>query len=287
MNGSTVATAPRAEIFPPPRAPRGPSRWLALIDRDRRELVRFWPVVQNMVVQDLRVRYQRSLLGFFWTLLNPILMMATLTLVFAQLLDENWRDYCTYLFAGLVPWGLLAGILTDSAYCIIINESLIRKIYLPKLIFPLTRVLFHLIISVLTMAAMFVLLVPLGARVSWPMLLLPVVVLMFTVFAAGLGLVIATLNTFYRDCGHLVGVVLQAWYFATPILYKSSKFRDFPWILTLNPARPFIGMFQEIIWGGNLPDRITFLVAAAIMAASLGVGYAAFKSAEDKLVFRL
>jgi ABC-2 type transport system permease protein/lipopolysaccharide transport system permease protein len=287
MNGSTVATVPPAEIFPPPRAPRGPSRWLALIDRDRRELPRFWPVVQNMVVQDLRVRYQRSVLGFFWTLLNPILMMATLTLVFAQLLEADWKKYCIYLFAGMVPWGLLSSILMDSSFCIIVNESLIRKIYLPKLIFPLTRVLFNLVIFVLTMGAMFVLLVPLGARPSWPMLLLPVVAVMFTIFAAGLGLVAATLNTFYRDCGHLISVLLQAWYFATPILFEANRFKDFAWVLSLNPAYPFIRMFQVIIRDGIWPQWTTFLVAAAIMTVSLGVGYAAFKSAEEKLVFRL
>src|SRR5689334_18156066 len=209
---TSTPTVPHAEYFPPPRSTRGPSRWLAAVAEERRQLVRFWPVLQNMVVQELRVRYQRSVLGFFWTLLNPILMMATLTLVFSQLWGKDWQKYCIYLFAGMVPWGLLIGILNDSAYCIILNESLIRKIYLPKLIFPLTRVLFNLVIFILTMGAMFVLLIPLGARMSWPMLLLPVVVVMYTVFAAGLGLVVATLNTFYRDCGHLVGVVLQAWY---------------------------------------------------------------------------
>ena len=76
---------------------------------DRRQLVRFWPVVQNMVVQDLRVRYQRSVLGFFWTLLNPILMMTTMTLVFSQVFDFAKDNYIVYLFAGMVPWNFLNG----------------------------------------------------------------------------------------------------------------------------------------------------------------------------------
>src|SRR3954471_7811674 len=109
----TPTAPPRAEFFPPPPPPRGPSRWLALLAEDRRQLVRFWPVVQNMVVQDLRVRYQRSMLGFFWTLLNPVLMMVTLTVVFSQLMDRNWKDYAPYLFAGMLPWSLLSGGLND------------------------------------------------------------------------------------------------------------------------------------------------------------------------------
>ena len=82
-------TVPHAEFFPPPRRAGGPSRWLAVLEDERRQLIRFWPVIQNMVVQELRVRYQRSMLGFFWTLLNPILMMATLTLVFSQVLRDQ------------------------------------------------------------------------------------------------------------------------------------------------------------------------------------------------------
>src|SRR5262249_45744032 len=82
MTTRPSAAPPHAEFFPPPRSPRAPARWVATVRSDFRELARFWPVVQNMVVQDLRVRYQRSMLGFLWTLLNPILMMATLTVVF-------------------------------------------------------------------------------------------------------------------------------------------------------------------------------------------------------------
>ena len=280
-------TVPHAEFFPPPPAPAGPSRWLAVLDDERRQLIRFWPVIQNMVVQELRVRYQRSMLGFLWSLLNPILMMATLTLVFSQVLEIKREHFALYLFAGMVPWGFLNSSLSDCAYCIIFNEGLIRKIYLPKLVFPLARVLINLTTFVLSMAALFLLLEPLGARFSLPMLLLPVVIVLFSAFVFGLGLIVATTNTFYRDCGHLVAVIVQAWYFATPIIYEKSFLRGGQWLLWLNPAYPFIQMFQDIIKDGVWPAMNTFLVATAIAAVSLGVGYAAFKCHEDKLVFRL
>ena len=280
-------TIPHAEFFPPPRTPRGPSRWLALIAEDHQNLVRFWPVVQNMVVQDLRVRYQRSMLGFFWTLLNPLLMMAVMSVVFAKLFPQIDR-FTVYLFAGMVPWTFLAASLNDSAFCIIQNEGLIRKIYLPKLIFPLTRMLINLITFVLSMGALFLFLAPLGARFSLPMLLLPVVVLLFSAFVLGLGLIVATTNTFYRDCSHLVAVFLQAWYFATPIIYMTSLFKeDMRWRFWLNPAFPFIRLFQAVIYDGQWPALNTLLVATVLATASLGIGYAAFKCHEDKLVFRL
>ncbi len=271
-----------------PRGEGGAGRWLARIADDRRQLARFWPVVTNMVMQELRVRYQRSVLGFLWTLLNPILMMTTMTIVFSQIFHVTAPRYALYLFSGMVPWTFFGGSLSECSTCIISNEGLIRKIYLPKLVFPLTRVLINLVTFVLSMAALFVILGPLGATLSRPMLFLPVVTVLFGAFALGLGLILATLNTFYRDCAHFIAVFIQAWYFLTPILYRVEQFSEAGQArFWLNPAYPFIRMFQTIIYGGVWPDKTTIMVAAGIATVSLGIGYVAFKCQEDKLVFRL
>jgi ABC-type polysaccharide/polyol phosphate export permease len=291
ISGRTTANPapapPHVEFFPAEPEAARPS-WVGQIAADFRELARFAPVIQNMVVQELRVRYQRSFLGFVWTLLNPILMMATLTVVFSALMNRGAASYAVYLFSGMVPWTLFATTLSECTFCIIQNEGLIRKIYLPKLIFPVTRLFINLTTFTLSLVAMFVLLVPLGLRPSWSMLMLPVAVALFATFALGLGLVVATANTFYRDCAHLVGVFLQAWYFATPIIYPLEQFPErYQWRFWLNPAYPFVRLFQVIINEGSWPEPVLVAVAAGIAAVALGVGYAAFKSNEDKLVFRL
>src|SRR5262249_8199513 len=168
------------------------------------------------------------------------------------------------------------------------NEALIRKIYLPKLVFPLTRVLINLTTFVLSLAALFLLLIPIGARLAPQLVLLPVAIVLFAAFTLGLGLMVATANTFYRDCGHLGLVVLQAWYFATPVIYKMTLVPPAKqWLFWLNPAFPFIRLFQMILYEGGWPSPTLFLIAAGVAIASLGVGYVAFKSHEDKLVFRL
>src|SRR5262245_58756490 len=119
MSTRTTASPPHADYFPPPRTPGSPARLVATVSDDVRQLSRYWPVIQNIVVQDLQVRYQRSVLGFVWTLLNPILMMATFTVVFSQLLQTDWKNYAFYLFAGMVPWAFLSSSLNDCAVCII------------------------------------------------------------------------------------------------------------------------------------------------------------------------
>ena len=288
MNSRTRASVPHAEYFPPRTSDGDSTGWLDVIAEDARQLALFAPVLRNMVVQELRVRYQRSILGFLWTLLNPILMLATMAVVLAQVMGVNAEGFAVYLFAGMLPWNFFAASVIDSSASIIANEGLIRKIYLPKLIFPLARVLINLTTFLLTMGALFFLLKPLGAKVTPSLLMLPVVVALFAAFTLGLGLIVATLNTFFRDAGHLIAVILQAWYFATPIIYETSRFRpEVMWRFWLNPVYPFIRMFHGILRDGLWPDRVTFMVAAGVATVSLGIGYAAFKSNEDTLVFRL
>lgn len=262
-----------------------------MIGEDVRLLVQFRAVIQNMVVQELRVRYHRSVLGFLWTLVNPILMMTTLTVVFSQLLMRGGGDafdYARHLFAGMLPWTMFQVAVTESAFCIIQNENLIRKIYLPKLIFPLIRLLIGLVTLTLSMAALFLLMIPLGAKFSGAMVLLPLATLLFSAFTFGLSLIVATANTFFRDCSHLVGVFLQAWYFATPIIYFIDMVPgEARWRFWLNPAYPFIRLFQVIIYRHQWPDLGTLGMALGIAVTTLAVGYAAFKSYEDKLIFRL
>jgi ABC-2 type transport system permease protein/lipopolysaccharide transport system permease protein len=287
MDVRASARFPHAEFFPPPPPPRGPIRWIERLRDDRRELVRFWPVVQNMAVQELRVRYQRSILGFFWTLLNPVLMMVILSWVFSQIVSKEIANYPLFLFAGMVPWSFLSVSLNECAVSIINNEALIRKIYLPKLVFPLARVLIALVTFVLSLCALFLLMWPLGARPALALLFLPVAIALLAMFTLGLGLIAATLNTFYRDCGHLIAVVLQAWYFATPILFPIQQFGTAQWQMRLNPAFYFIELFHDVLYSGRWP-RIGLVMSAAVIATlSMGIGYAIFKSQEDKMVFRL
>jgi len=287
-NVRSVPSIPHAEYFPQPPRANPLARGLSILVNDARELLNFWPVLQNMVVLDLRIRYHRSVLGFLWTLINPILMMCTLTAVFSQFQPGSWKQYAIFLFAGQVPWGLFAGILNECSQSIIGNEGLIRKIYLPKLIFPLARVFTNLTTCVFSLVALYLVVWLLGPQFTPAMILLPVAIALFAIFGLGLGLILAVMNTFFRDTTHVVGVVLQAWYFATPILYDvrnmSPRAQALCWY---NPAFPFIRIFQQIIRDGQWPDLTLFLAAAGIATVSLGIGYVTFKHNEDKLVFRL
>jgi ABC-2 type transport system permease protein/lipopolysaccharide transport system permease protein len=288
MDVSASSSVPHTDYFPSAPPPRQPSVWRKRLLDDRQQLPRFWPVIQNLVIQELRVRYQRSVLGFFWTLLNPLLMLMTLSWALSQFVGAV-PNYSLYLFSGMVPWGFMSGSLNECATCIIANEGLIRKIYVPKLVFPLSRILINLVTLLLTLAALFVLLLSTGgARLSPSLVLLPAAVALYVVFTLGMSLAVATANTFFRDCGHLVAVFLQAWYFASPILYRAEDYPpEVQWRFRLNPVYCFLDLFQSILYRGQWPHSSSLLLAATLAVLSLGAGYAIFKSQEDKMVFRL
>lgn len=264
----------------------------SVIRRDIEEFRAYRAVIGNLVAQELQVRYQRSMLGFLWTLVNPALMMGTQALVFSRLFRGMggmgpW-EYAVFLFAGAMPWTFLASSITDSTTSLIHNEGLIRKIYVPKWIFPLARVLIQGITFALSLVALFVMLWPLGAPVSSSLLALPVAILLLGVFTMGLGLAAATVHTFFRDFGHFLNVGLQAWYFLTPIIYKADFLpANERWKFWLNPAYPFVRMFQTIIQESRWPELWLFGVTAIIALATFAGGYALFKSQEKKIVFRL
>lgn len=263
-----------------------------VIARDIDEFRRYRGVIGNLVSQELQVRYQRSMLGFLWTLVNPALMMGTQALVFSRLFRENSglspREYAVFLFAGAMPWTFFASSLTECTTSLIHQEGLIRKIYVPKWIFPLARVLIQGITFALSLSALFLLLWPLGAKVSSSLFGLPIAMALLGLFTMGLGLVAATVHTFFRDFGHFLGVGLQAWYFLTPIIYRADFLpKDERWKFWLNPAYPFVRLFQIIIHESSWPPVWLFLLCLFIASSTFAVGYAVFKSQERKIVFRL
>lgn len=260
--------------------------------RDLLEFRQFRGVIGNLVSQELHVRYQRSMLGFLWTLVNPALMMGTQALVFSRLFRGiggmgPW-EYAVFLFSGAMPWTFLASSLSDCTTSLIHHEGLIRKIYVPKWIFPLARVLIQGITFSLSLTALFLMLWPLGAKISSSLLGLPIAMTLLGVFVMGLGLVAATVHTFFRDFGHFLGVGLQAWYFLTPIIYRADFLPpEERWKFWLNPAYPFVRLFQILIHESAWPPAWLFLLCTFTAAATFAFGYAVFKSQERKIVFRL
>ncbi|MDX2074369.1 MAG: ABC transporter permease [Alphaproteobacteria bacterium] len=245
-------------------------------------------VVGQLVRQQLILRYRRTVFGFLWTLINPLMMMTITAVVFSNLFKTDLKTFAVFMFAGMVPWNCFSSIVTQSASSFILNEGLIRKIYLPKIIFPLSISLGILIDSLLSLAALFVIIFIMGGTASWALLFLPVAYVLLFVFSFGIALFMAVMTVFLRDLQHVITIALQALFFLTPIIYdKTAVVGRLGAVLDLNPLAVFVALFRAPIRYGVMPDSTTIFVACGLALVSLAVSMAIFLAQEKKIVFRL
>ncbi len=245
-------------------------------------------VVHQLVRQYLLLRYRRTMLGYLWTLVNPLLMMSVTAFVFANLFRADLKTFAVFLFAGMIPWNCFSTIVIQSSCSFINNEGLIRKIYLPKMVFPLSTCIGILIDSVLSLAALFIIILLIGGPASWALLFLPVAYLILFVFSFGIALIISIATVYSRDVQHVIAIIMQALFFLTPVLYdKSAMAGKFAYILHLNPLSQFIELFRQPIRNGALPALDTVIAASIMAIISLAIGLWFFFKNEKKIIFRL
>ncbi len=268
-----------------------PVFWIRAVASDLRELNQYRTVLRNFVRAQLKVRYQGTVLGFAWALLNPLLTMVILAVVFSTLLNRPLRTFTIFLFSGLLPWQFLSDTVTNGASSLIRNQYLMRQIYVPKLLFPLSAMSVAVINMMLAMAALFLILQFIGAPILPQLILLPIGAILLITFTLGITLLLMTLNTFYRDITHMISVILRGWYFASPILYRpediSSRNETVGSILQLNPMTHLLTIFHSIFIDGRWMGADVWLPAIAFAVGTLILGYAVFKINERKLIFRL
>lgn len=245
-------------------------------------------VLAQLVVQQLILRYRRTALGFFWTLLNPLLMMSVMALVFSTLFAADLKTFTIFLFSGMIPWTFFSSVVTQAGGSYINNEGLIKKIYLPKIIFPLSIAIALLIDSLLSFIALFLIILLIGGTLSWSLLFTPIAYLLLFVFSLGLGLIMSVATVFFRDLQHVILIVMQGLFFMTPIFYNQDRFAGkLAWLLQLNPVVPFIDLFRAPLYTAHLPSSTVVAKGLLFSLSALAIGLFVFLRQEKKLVFRL
>jgi ABC-type polysaccharide/polyol phosphate export permease len=245
-------------------------------------------VLLQLVAQQLILRYRRTALGYLWTLINPLLMMSVMALVFSTLFKTDLKTFAVLLFASMIPWNFFNSVVTQSGAAFTTNEALIKKIYLPKVIFPLSIALALLIDSILSFATLFVIILALGGTLSWALLFLPISFALMFVFAMGVGLIISIATVFFRDLHHLTLIAMQGLFFLTPILYKQDALTGkAAWLVMLNPVTPFIELFRVPLINATLPSLYILLQVVSIAFITMVIGLYIFLRQEKKIIFRL
>ncbi len=246
------------------------------------ELIAYRYLIANLVIRDVKVRYKNSILGFAWSFLNPLLMMLAFTLVFTVLQPSGIRNFPVFFLCGLLPWQFFTNAVTASTGSIVGNAHLIKKVYFPRAVLPLSVVLANLVFFFFTLPLLFIILLTFGIKLTMWVLLLPLIILIQSVFITGLGLILCTMNVFYRDTEPIVGLLTLVWFFLTPIFYTpdSIPHRYALWGLNLdiwrlihifNPMASLVAAYRAILHQGVAPP-FGFMLYASIIALLLLIG---------------
>lgn len=246
-------------------------------------------ILWQLVAQQLILRYRRTALGYLWTLINPLLMMSVMVVVFATLFKVGLKDFTVFLFAGMIPWSFFSSVVTQSGNAFINNEGLIKKIYLPKAIFPLSIALALLIDNILLFFSLSVIIAIIGDHLTWSVLFIPIAYMALFFFTLGLGLIMSVATVFFRDLQHVILIAMQGLFFLTPIIYKHDALAGgkLAWLVGLNPVVPFIELFRAPLYQASLPSSSIILQAVVLSSISMGIGLFVFLRQEKKIVFRL
>lgn len=245
-------------------------------------------VLWQLVRQQLILRYRRTVFGYLWTLVNPILMMSVMAVVFSTLFQQDLKTFTVFLFSGMIAWNCFNTIVVQSGQSFILNESLIRKIYLPKMIFPLSVTVALVIDSLLSFVALFAIILLIGGKLSLALLFMPIAYCLLVVFSFGVALVMSVSTVFFRDLQYVIGIIMQAWFFLTPVFYKPDSLAGkVEWLVKLNPMASFVELFRAPLSMGILPTTNVIVITSFTAMFSMIVGLLFFVRQEKKIIFRL
>ncbi len=256
--------------------------------------MRYRELVRNLVTSELKARYKNSVLGFVWSLLNPLGMMLVFTIVFGTLLPNNTVDkYPLFLLCGLLPWNFFSAAVMGSVNSVVGNANLVKKVHFPREVLPIAGVLAQLVNFLLAFIVLFVALLIFRAHFSPWLWLLPLVIVIETCFALGIALILSTLNVFYRDTMMIMDVVMLAWFFLTPVVYSIDNLPKVGhvlgvaidvrrWAYILNPLASLINIYRDLLYWGYRTNLDFFLRTTLTALAVLVLGYWFFVRYSDR-----
>jgi ABC-type polysaccharide/polyol phosphate export permease len=256
--------------------------------RELRELYQYRDLVRLMVVSSITSRYKRSVLGIVWTLLGPLLHMAVMTVAFSAIFHTATRNYSAYTLSGLIFWQFFAQTTTQSMSQLVWGSGLLKRIYIPRTIFAIVALGTGLINMLLAMIPLALVLLVTRTPLSPAVLVLPLAIVLEAMFALGVGLLLSTIAVFFTDVVDMYQVVVQAWFYLTPVMYPQSILpANIAWLMNLNPLHHLLEVFRVPLYLGTLPGPNTFLAAAASAVAALVIGWWVFTRSADRFAYWL
>lgn len=247
-------------------------------------LLEYRDLCWELVRRDLRIRYRRSLLGFSWTMLQPLATMVVLHVVFSSIFKFNVANYPVYVLAGLLFWNFFSQSIVMSMNSLRMNSVLIQRLPVPKAVFPFAAIVSGVINLGFALVPLLAILVVTGHPLRPALLFLPVAILIAALFTLGAGLLLSPLAVFFSDVVELVGLLLQLVMYLTPIMYPMSILPpQWHWIVRFNPVRSVLEVFRDPVYYGKIPPLSHLSVALLLSIALFALGAWSFSRVQRRI----
>lgn len=242
-------------------------------------------LLKELVSRDIKAKYKRSILGIVWSVLNPLLMMLVLTFVFSTIFRFGVKNFPVYLLTGQIIFNFFSDSTSIAMNSIITNSSLIKKVYIPKYIFPLSKVLSSFVNLLFSLIALLAVMIITNTPFSWEMLIFPIPLIYIFIFSLGVGLILSAYVVFFRDILFLYGVVLTAWTYFTPIFYPISIIpENYLSYYKINPLYHYITYFREIMLYNKLPSFEMNVICIFYSVIALLIGIYVFYKRQNEFI---
>jgi ABC-2 type transport system permease protein len=249
---------------------------------------RYGFLLKQLVSRDFKTKYKRSVLGILWSFLNPLLTMIVQYIVFSTIFKTNIPNFAVYLLVGIIFFNFFAEATSMGLMAIVGNSSLITKVYIPKYIFPVSKVLSSAINLLISMVPLIIMVLVTSVKITKAILLLPFSIICTIIFCIGMSFILSSAMVYFRDTQFLWNIISMLWMYATPIFYPESILpQQLMPLFKLNPLYHFIRFSREIILAGVSPEPQAYLFCIIASIVPFVLGVVVFKKAQDRFVLKI
>ncbi len=253
-----------------------------------KELYNYRELIKTSVKKDVGGKYKHSFLGVLWSFVNPLLQIAVYAIIFPLIMRSNIPNYTVFMVCGLIPWNFFATVLNRATYTMIENGNIIKKVYFPRSILPLSMVTSETVNFLISTIIIIAFSLIYGMGLSVYMLLYPILLVIQYILLLGISYILSSITVFFRDLQHIVGVIMQLLFYATPVVYSIDTIpANYQWILKLNPMTYIIEGYRNIVYYQTMPDMKKIGIVLVLGIVLTIIGYFIFNKLQKKFAEEL
>lgn len=253
-----------------------------------KNIYQYRELLKTNIKKEIRGKYKHSFLGVLWSFLYPLLQLAVYAIIFPLILRNTQEHYVIFLCVALIPWNYFTTIVTQSTGTVINNADIVKKVYFPREILPISVVTSQLVNFLISTIIILAFVLFSGMGISKYILFYPVILLIQYIFSVGVAFIVSSATVFLRDLEHLISIAMMMLFYATPIAYSADTIpANFSFIITLNPMAHILNAYRDIFYYQRMPELQTLAIVFAISVALFVVGYVIFNKLQKSFAEEL